>query len=219
MGSESITHMDVGNEVEISTCPCKDQSSLTPLNMTYASAVISYQIGHGVGKGWSPVVRTFAHGVSQGAITAAGGGRFKSGFLGGFVGHAVGGQLRIWMPNTVEGRTITAAVAGGVAAVAGGGKFANGAVSGAFAHLFNSEATAGSATSGEGAAGGAFGKWLGKLGRRIFGPLGALLEADNIVKRNAYLNHYTTDLGKEGIVYDSVIKMSPDGNVYMTPNL
>ncbi|MEJ1390549.1 MAG: hypothetical protein RPU34_06595 [Candidatus Sedimenticola sp. (ex Thyasira tokunagai)] len=94
-------------------------------------------------------------------------------------------------------------------------------MSAAFTHLFNAEASANSA-AGEGTAGGAvggFGKWLGKLGRKLFGPLGTLLETDDIVRRNAYLNHYTTDLGREGIVYDGVIRRSPDGNVYLTPDL
>ncbi|MEJ1363512.1 MAG: RHS repeat-associated core domain-containing protein [Candidatus Sedimenticola sp. (ex Thyasira tokunagai)] len=107
--------------------------------LTYASAALAYEVGHGVGEGWGSWEKAFAHGVTQGSITAARGGKFKEGFLGGFVGHAIGGRLKGWMPDTIEGRTVAAAVAGGVASVAGGGKFANGAVSAAFVHLFNHE--------------------------------------------------------------------------------
>jgi hypothetical protein len=80
------------------------------------------------------------HGLSQGLVSEAFGGDFKSGFIGAFVGHSIGGTLRKIMPKTLVGRTIAAAVTGGISSRLGGGKFANGAVSAAFAHLFNNEA-------------------------------------------------------------------------------
>jgi hypothetical protein len=80
-----------------------------------------------------------SHGVAQGFLSEAFGGDFKSGFIGAFVGHSVGGKLRQMMPKTLVGRTIAATVTGGTGAALGGGKFANGAVSAAFTHLFNDE--------------------------------------------------------------------------------
>ncbi len=84
------------------------------------------------------------HGVAQGIMSELSGGEFRSGFLGGLVGHAAGrlagqGKLGELLGKTIYSRTATAAVIGGTAAAVSGGKFANGAVSAAFAHLFNNE--------------------------------------------------------------------------------
>lgn len=80
------------------------------------------------------------HGISQGIITAAAGGDFKSGFLGAFFGHSIGGKIKsIFQDSSAFGRTMVAAVVGGVSAKFGGGKFVNGAISGAFSHLYNNE--------------------------------------------------------------------------------
>jgi len=90
------------------------------------------------------VARSVTHGIAQGAISAAQGGDFGSGFFGAAVGHAVGSYLnvgRLKGPGLWKkvARTVAAAVAGGAGAAAAGGKFKNGAVSAAFVHLFNNE--------------------------------------------------------------------------------
>ena len=120
------------------------------------TAGIAYSIGHGaigeglanaVGKESFGVAKTIAHGVSQGIVSVARGGDFKSGALGGIFGHLAGGWAAkhfkgTWLGETIEGRTTVASVVGGTSAALGGGKFANGAVSAAFVHLFNNEAHA-----------------------------------------------------------------------------
>jgi len=81
--------------------------------------------------------KPFVHGVVQGGIRQATGGKFVHGFLSGtfadLAGSAMGNQ------STVAARTAVASVIGGTAEVIGGGKFGNGAITGAFVHLFNTE--------------------------------------------------------------------------------
>lgn len=99
-----------------------------------ASAFFAYGIGD---IGFSNLfTQSLAHGISQGALSYAGGGRFGDGFLGGFVGSYAGSKVKGLGGRGLAGkiqRTVAAAVAGGTAARLGGGKFANGAVSGAMA--------------------------------------------------------------------------------------
>nr|VFK68666.1 MAG: hypothetical protein BECKUNK1418G_GA0071005_12573 [Candidatus Kentron sp. UNK]VFK73687.1 MAG: hypothetical protein BECKUNK1418H_GA0071006_12523 [Candidatus Kentron sp. UNK] len=101
-------------------------------------------IGHGFGASWGSIGQTFAHGIAQGGLSELAGGDFRSGFLGGMIGHTAGswsrGAFKGTSANAVIGRTMAAAIAGGASAKLGGGKFANGAMTGAFAHLFNNEA-------------------------------------------------------------------------------
>nr|VFK64474.1 MAG: protein of unknown function (DUF4329) [Candidatus Kentron sp. UNK]VFK71103.1 MAG: protein of unknown function (DUF4329) [Candidatus Kentron sp. UNK] len=108
------------------------------------SGGIAFGIGHGFGASWGSLGKTVAHGVAQGGLSELAGGDFRSGFLGGMIGHGVGGWSRGVFTGTdagsVIGRTMAAAVAGGASAKLGGGKFANGAMTGAFAHLFSNEA-------------------------------------------------------------------------------
>lgn len=78
--------------------------------------------------------RLAAHGVINGASSAAQGGKFKHGFLSGSFSAAfspISSQM-----GTVGG-TIASAVVGGTAESLGGGKFANGAVTGAMVHVLN----------------------------------------------------------------------------------
>jgi RHS repeat-associated protein len=114
------------------------------------SAVFAHAIGSAVKDGsmaeafgeYAGAAANTFHGISQGTISAAAGGDFKSGFLGAFIGHAAGAGAISKIQGggaKIFARTMIAAVAGGVAAKLGGGKFANGAVSAAFSHLFNSE--------------------------------------------------------------------------------
>jgi hypothetical protein len=103
---------------------------------------MAWQIGYGASFSWirelaGGLGRHIAHGVANGLVAVARGGKFRSGFWGGLFGSAapvdgLGGE-GAW--GTVA-RTVAAAVVGGTAAVLGGGKFGNGAVSAAFAHLF-----------------------------------------------------------------------------------
>ena len=86
--------------------------------------------------------RALAHGITQGAISAAGGGRFGDGALGAF-----SGSLLSFIPEAVAGpygskdgqigRMVAAAAVGGTVSKIGGGKFANGAWSAAFVSRFN----------------------------------------------------------------------------------
>jgi RHS repeat-associated protein len=88
--------------------------------------------------------RSALHGITQGAVSAAGGGRFGDGALGAF-----SGSLLSFIPEAVAGpygsggewakigRMTAAAVVGGTASALGGGKFANGAWSAAFVSRFN----------------------------------------------------------------------------------
>jgi hypothetical protein len=86
--------------------------------------------------------RSALHGITQGAIAAAGGGRFGDGALGAF-----SGSLLSFIPEAVAGpygrkdgqigRMVAAAAVGGTASKLGGGKFANGAWSAAFVSRFN----------------------------------------------------------------------------------
>ncbi|HRQ15275.1 MAG TPA: hypothetical protein PK205_18415, partial [Promineifilum sp.] len=88
--------------------------------------------------------RALAHGVTQGAISAAGGGRFGDGALGAFSGsllsfipEAVAGPYGTGGEGAKIGRMVAAAAVGGTVSKIGGGKFANGAWSAAFVSRFN----------------------------------------------------------------------------------
>ena len=88
--------------------------------------------------------RALAHGITQGAIAAAGGGRFGDGALGAFSGsllsfipEAVAGPYGTGGEGAKIGRMVAAAAVGGTVSKIGGGKFANGAWSAAFVSRFN----------------------------------------------------------------------------------
>jgi hypothetical protein len=116
---------------------------------------MAWQIGYGASFSWirelaGGLGRHIAHGVANGLVAVARGGKFRSGFWGGLFGSAapvdgLGGE-GAW--GTVV-RTVTAAVVGGTAAVLGGGKFANGAIAGAFVRLFNHEELIGKKPEGD----------------------------------------------------------------------
>ncbi|HPE61926.1 MAG TPA: FG-GAP-like repeat-containing protein [Thiolinea sp.] len=118
----------------------------------------AWEIAHGLGplgrlvgaavNRFGGVALSIAHGVAQGAITSLlQGGKFKDGFIGGFLGHATkgwGAAIGLGEPGTggiqhVVGRTVLASAVGGTISQWTGGKFANGARSAAFTHLFNAE--------------------------------------------------------------------------------
>lgn len=73
------------------------------------------------------VSRLLGNGLTGGIVSAAGGGRFKDGFLGSAVSFGLGFVLPIR-------NVFTAAIIGGTASVIGGGKFKNGAATAAFAY-------------------------------------------------------------------------------------
>jgi hypothetical protein len=88
--------------------------------------------------------RSALHGITQGAIASAGGGRFGDGALGAFSGsilsfipEAVAGPYGTGGETAKIGRMLAAAAVGGTASKIGGGKFANGAWSAAFVSRFN----------------------------------------------------------------------------------
>ncbi|WP_276611279.1 RHS repeat-associated core domain-containing protein [Thioalkalivibrio sp. XN8] len=92
--------------------------------------------------------RSALHGITQGAISAAGGGRFGDGALGAFAGsyfsfipEAVAGPYGSGGEWAKIGRMTAAAVVGGTASALGGGKFANGAWSAAFVSRFNHDSS------------------------------------------------------------------------------
>jgi hypothetical protein len=80
--------------------------------------------------------RALAHGVTQGALAAAQGGRFGAGFLAASFSSAWGSS-GIGQGGNRLSRVAVAAVVGGTASRIGGGKFANGAVTGAFVQALN----------------------------------------------------------------------------------
>ena len=76
----------------------------------------------------------YAHGITQGAITAAQGGKFQHGFFSAaFSAGAEGFTSKI---NSNAGKVAASSVVGGTASALGGGKFANGAITGAYVMLF-----------------------------------------------------------------------------------
>jgi RHS repeat-associated protein len=110
--------------------------------MGMMSAGIAGQVG-GI-KNLGHFTRSAFHGVTQGAIAAAGGGRFGDGALGAFSGsflsfipEGVAGPYGSGGEWAKIGRMTAAAVVGGTASTIGGGKFANGAWSAAFVSRFN----------------------------------------------------------------------------------
>ena len=85
-----------------------------------------------------------AHGVTQGALSAAQGGDFAAGFFSGAFASVAGSVMgeTNWGKATFQfrhNRVIAAAIVGGTASKLAGGKFANGAVTAAMVQLFNAE--------------------------------------------------------------------------------
>ncbi len=112
-------------------------------------AVFSAGVLHGMDTGWR---KTFAHGLTGGARSKVSGGRFKDGFIGGFVGqsleqHEVYKEMGITStPRNYTERMYNAVasfVVGGTSARLTGGSFTNGGMSAAFARMFNDLATVG----------------------------------------------------------------------------
>ncbi len=106
--------------------------------ISYASAKVANFIGHG-GTNGAPyfgegIQTSLAHGVSQGAMTAAQGGRFKDGFIGGFISHEITG-IKSTNSKVLDG--IINITLSGTASKLAGGSFANGARSATFVYLYN----------------------------------------------------------------------------------
>jgi len=80
--------------------------------------------------------KIYAHGISQGAITAAQGGKFQHGFFSAALTAGLAPDIMKKIPSTA-GRVLASSIVGGTASVLGGGKFANGAITGAYVMLFN----------------------------------------------------------------------------------
>jgi len=83
-------------------------------------------------------VRAVAHAVSGGAISAASGESFRSGFLSGLVSNFT---ILKTQGSPVELQKVASILAGGVSSAISGGKFADGAMSGAFIYLYNHAAS------------------------------------------------------------------------------
>jgi hypothetical protein len=109
------------------------------------SAGVAYGVGHKIaafeGANFSTPGKLFgkslAHGVTQGAIAKAGGGRFGDGALGAFA-SSLGGPALDGVRSGVP-QAMAAAALGGTVSVIGGGKFANGAIAAAWVNLFNDQ--------------------------------------------------------------------------------
>ena len=114
---------------------------------------LSAGIAQGVGNvfddlakgGFTELARSLAHGVTQGALSAAQGGDFGAGFYSAAFASAAGSVMgkTNWGKATFRyrhNRVIAAAIVGGTASELAGGKFANGAVTAAMVQLFNAEA-------------------------------------------------------------------------------
>lgn len=82
--------------------------------------------------------KVVGHGITQGALSEATGGKFIHGFVSGGVSAAFSGlnSQNKWFTSDLT-RVVASSVIGGTAAELGGGSFANGAVTGAFIELFN----------------------------------------------------------------------------------
>ena len=101
---------------------------------------IGEKFGHHLGFGTELFKKSLAHGITQGALSVAGGGRFGDGALGAFIGSMASPITRGIGGETSGGRVarvVTAAVIGGTASTIGGGKFANGAITAAFVQAYN----------------------------------------------------------------------------------
>jgi hypothetical protein len=105
-------------------------ASVTTANAGTATASITTGIQQGFAR---QLAKAALHGLTQGALSAAGGGRFGDGFLGAAFSSFMGDHVS---RDPALG-TLQAAVIGGTVSAIGGGKFANGAVSAAFVHVFN----------------------------------------------------------------------------------
>lgn len=82
----------------------------------------------------SYAVSVVGHGIVQGAMEVADGGKFMHGFNAGAFTAAISPVYQGW---TDEARVFASAMVGGTAARMSGGSFTNGAVSGAFIQMFN----------------------------------------------------------------------------------
>ena len=95
------------------------------------TAGATYQVGTifdaelGISGGYAK--KLVAHGIIQGTASAASGGKFEHGFIGGAIG-----EFGVSAFGPIGG-----IIAAGTAAEIGGGKFANGALSAAFVYVFN----------------------------------------------------------------------------------
>ena len=90
------------------------------------------------GTNWSLPTRALAAGFVGGAVSAASGGRFTSGFLAAGLSTLASPLIGDIAGSNKEVGTLVSAVLGGAASVVGGGKFANGAITGAFAYAVGS---------------------------------------------------------------------------------
>ena len=81
------------------------------------------------------VGKMLAHGTTQGALTAAQGGKFQHGFFA--AAFSAGTERYTGKINSNAGKVAASSIVGGTASVLGGGKFANGAITGAYVMLFN----------------------------------------------------------------------------------
>jgi len=115
------------------------------------SGMASFGIGEAFGSTQAFSTELFQksvmHGASQGAISHAGGGEFRDGFLGGFAG-SYGGTVAQGAFDSSTAQLAASAVAGGTASRVGGGSFTNGAVSAAFAYAVGRAAANETAESG-----------------------------------------------------------------------
>ena len=106
---------------------------------------VAYGIGHKVpgfeGASYAEpgklLAKSLTHGVTQGLIAKAGGGRFGDGALGAFAASIGGPSVARAGPGIHE--AMAAAALGGTVSVIGGGKFANGAIAAAWVNLFNDQ--------------------------------------------------------------------------------
>lgn len=118
-----------------------------------AIGAISAGVAYGVGSGFAPIIKNnpayfrelivakaLVHGVTQGTVSDAFGGDFKSSFVGAFVSNLGYDAIESSEYFSSAGsRVIASAVVGGTASELSGGKFANGAFSAAFTAMFNEE--------------------------------------------------------------------------------
>jgi RHS repeat-associated protein len=106
----------------------------TPLNGATFEKATSLQQAQSVG------IKILGHGLVQGTMAEATGGKFSNGFITG----AVSGGTENFIAGNIKGfsgRVTASAIVGGVSSELSGGSFTNGAVTGAFIMMFNQIAT------------------------------------------------------------------------------
>jgi len=113
-----------------------NDAAMQIMKIEAVSAAASFGVGSLAQNGCMGLLgKMYAHGITQGALTAAQGGKFQHGFFA--AAFSAGAETYTGEIKFKAGKVLASSVVGGTASVLGGGKFANGAITGAYVMLFN----------------------------------------------------------------------------------